>query len=128
MKKIGLIGNNIPMGIIEKSLKEDCEYIDLDSIEQAREYKPGLDMIVADELNELISHERISVFDNRSMKLIQPYMITDYEEYRNYEYPHLTKKQKEADIQPIRTEPKIGRNALCPCGSGKKYKNCCIHS
>ena len=21
--------------------------------------------------------------------------------------------------------PKIGRNAPCPCGSGKKYKNCC---
>ncbi len=21
---------------------------------------------------------------------------------------------------------KIGRNALCPCGSGKKYKNCCL--
>jgi preprotein translocase subunit SecA len=20
---------------------------------------------------------------------------------------------------------KIGRNAPCPCGSGKKYKNCC---
>ena len=20
---------------------------------------------------------------------------------------------------------KIGRNQLCPCGSGKKYKNCC---
>ncbi|SDL18515.1 protein translocase subunit secA [Clostridium cochlearium] len=27
--------------------------------------------------------------------------------------------------QPIRKEPKIGRNDLCPCGSGKKYKNCC---
>lgn len=24
-----------------------------------------------------------------------------------------------------RKEPKIGRNAPCPCGSGKKYKNCC---
>lgn len=24
-----------------------------------------------------------------------------------------------------RTSPKIGRNAPCPCGSGKKYKNCC---
>ena len=24
-----------------------------------------------------------------------------------------------------REEPKIGRNSLCPCGSGKKYKNCC---
>ncbi|KGK82968.1 preprotein translocase subunit SecA [Stutzerimonas degradans] len=25
---------------------------------------------------------------------------------------------------PVRTEPKIGRNELCPCGSGKKYKHC----
>ena len=24
-----------------------------------------------------------------------------------------------------RAEPKAGRNAPCPCGSGKKYKNCC---
>ena len=23
-----------------------------------------------------------------------------------------------------RMEPKIGRNDLCPCGSGKKYKAC----
>jgi uncharacterized iron-regulated membrane protein len=22
---------------------------------------------------------------------------------------------------------KIGRNNPCPCGSGKKYKNCCLH-
>ena len=26
--------------------------------------------------------------------------------------------------QPIRNESKIGRNDPCPCGSGKKYKNC----
>ena len=24
-----------------------------------------------------------------------------------------------------RTEPKVGRNDRCPCGSGKKYKHCC---
>lgn len=23
-------------------------------------------------------------------------------------------------------ENKIGRNNICPCGSGKKYKNCCM--
>ncbi|WML90050.1 SEC-C metal-binding domain-containing protein [Thiothrix lacustris] len=28
--------------------------------------------------------------------------------------------------QVIRTEPKIGRNEPCPCGSGKKYKKCCM--
>jgi len=27
--------------------------------------------------------------------------------------------------QPIRAEQKPGRNDPCPCGSGKKYKNCC---
>ena len=27
---------------------------------------------------------------------------------------------------PIRDEPKVGRNAPCPCGSGKKYKKCCL--
>ena len=26
--------------------------------------------------------------------------------------------------QPIRVEQKIGRNDACPCGSGKKFKNC----
>ena len=26
----------------------------------------------------------------------------------------------------IRPEPKIGRNDPCPCGSGKKYKKCCL--
>lgn len=26
--------------------------------------------------------------------------------------------------EPVRKEREIGRNELCPCGSGKKYKNC----
>ncbi len=26
----------------------------------------------------------------------------------------------------VRAEPKIGRNDPCPCGSGKKYKKCCL--
>ena len=30
-----------------------------------------------------------------------------------------------APAVPVRCEPKIGRNAPCPCGSGKKYKKCC---
>ena len=27
--------------------------------------------------------------------------------------------------QPIRNDKEVGRNDPCPCGSGKKYKNCC---
>jgi len=27
--------------------------------------------------------------------------------------------------KPVRVGPKVGRNDPCPCGSGKKYKQCC---
>ena len=28
--------------------------------------------------------------------------------------------------QPTLRKAKVGRNDPCPCGSGKKYKNCCL--
>lgn len=33
----------------------------------------------------------------------------------------------EHDLPYVRAEPKVGRNDPCPCGSGKKYKKCCLH-
>jgi preprotein translocase subunit SecA len=35
-----------------------------------------------------------------------------------------SKTQQQEVTQPIIAEKKIGRNEPCPCGSGKKYKNC----
>ena len=32
---------------------------------------------------------------------------------------------QEVKKKPVKKEPKVGRNDLCPCGSGKKYKSCC---
>ena len=32
--------------------------------------------------------------------------------------------QRPQPTQPIKAAPKVGRNDPCPCGSGKKYKNC----
>ena len=32
--------------------------------------------------------------------------------------------QPKAKPMPVHVEKKVGRNDLCPCGSGKKYKNC----
>ncbi len=38
----------------------------------------------------------------------------------------MPKESKEVTHTPIvNNEPKVGRNDPCPCGSGKKYKNCC---
>ena len=57
-----------------------------------------------------------------------------------YQIPFRIKKELKIndskDIKPlsmwseskpfIKEEPKVGRNDLCPCGSGKKYKKCCM--
>ena len=36
-----------------------------------------------------------------------------------------TNKDDTVSRGPVKKAKKIGRNDLCPCGSGKKYKNCC---
>jgi curved DNA-binding protein CbpA len=41
------------------------------------------------------------------------------------DYDMETDEDEGIEIEPVRTEPKIGRNEPCPCGSGKKYKKCC---
>ena len=35
-----------------------------------------------------------------------------------------TGPQQQQRTEPIRAEKRVGRNEPCPCGSGKKYKNC----
>lgn len=35
-----------------------------------------------------------------------------------------TDGESTATQEPVRAEKRVGRNDLCPCGSGKKYKNC----
>ncbi|WP_102401176.1 preprotein translocase subunit SecA [Haloimpatiens massiliensis] len=36
-----------------------------------------------------------------------------------------TNQESSGKREPVRKQEKIGRNDPCPCGSGKKYKNCC---
>jgi preprotein translocase subunit SecA len=39
--------------------------------------------------------------------------------------PTSTNHDDSVKRQPVRKDKKAGRNDPCPCGSGKKYKNCC---
>ena len=47
--------------------------------------------------------------------------MTEAKVYDPVEKPKTTEKQKTV----VNDEKKVGRNDLCPCGSGKKFKNCC---
>ena len=33
---------------------------------------------------------------------------------------------REVKLVPFTRTPKVGRNSTCPCGSGNKYKKCCL--
>ena len=54
-------------------------------------------------------------------------MTTNQEDIDSY-FPSddENKPQRPAPTVTIhRQQPKVGRNDPCPCGSGKKFKNCC---
>ncbi|GAB4140233.1 MAG: preprotein translocase subunit SecA [Bacteroidia bacterium] len=55
----------------------------------------------------------------------QPKLQTQREEVTapQQQQPQGPPPQQKAE-QVVRQEPKVGRNDPCPCGSGKKYKNC----
>ena len=49
--------------------------------------------------------------------------LSKFKESRTDDTSTSTNKENKK-MQPVRSEKKIGRNDPCPCGSGKKYKNC----
>lgn len=85
------------------------------------------------ELNEIkdLADELISESEKKHLNLLgnDPYIFSNHyaglmDDYNDIKYSHLTNKEKGYNIKPVRTTPKIGRNELCPCGSGKKSKHC----
>ena len=54
--------------------------------------------------------------------------ITDEEEMNKFTALYNMQLQQLAEVEGDRaaSKLKIGRNDPCPCGSGKKYKKCCL--
>ena len=42
-------------------------------------------------------------------------------------FKHFKAQRSQTATPYIRQGNKVGRNNPCPCGSGKKYKHCCLH-
>jgi hypothetical protein len=55
--------------------------------------------------------------------------MSGFEPARGRSIASWTVPARTSPIEPVeqhrRTEPKVGRNDPCPCGSGKKFKKCC---
>ena len=82
----------------------------------------GFDMF--DEMNKLIREDTVSYLFNIQIEVpVERKAVVDVD---NLESPDMDGvDRKPSKSTPEHVEEKIGRNDLCPCGSGKKYKNCC---
>ncbi|MDR2628337.1 MAG: preprotein translocase subunit SecA [Dysgonamonadaceae bacterium] len=103
----------------------------------------GLFKNMVEEMNKktvsILSRGQIPVRDPQSLRQAAPESKTDYSRYRAQKEDILAGKASAPQnpgmppqgppqpqrTDPIRAEKKVGRNEPCPCGSGKKYKNCC---
>ena len=54
-----------------------------------------------------------------------PFMVEDFERETELTRALKNSTPNYVDEQPQEDLPKVGRNDLCPCGSGLKYKKCC---
>ncbi|MFQ5444219.1 MAG: preprotein translocase subunit SecA, partial [Nitrospinales bacterium] len=84
--------------------------------------KEGFEMF-----NEMISRvkeEALGILFR--VQIAEPEKITDLRQSKEQQLVFSGGDESETKKAPVkRSEKKIGRNAPCPCGSGKKYKKCC---
>ena len=58
------------------------------------------------------------------VKQAEPEQHEDMSQYRAEKANSDGSSSEQPAQGPVRAEKRVGRNDLCPCGSGKKYKNC----
>ena len=79
--------------------------------------------------NENIRMKLIVEFDNENRPINMDYSFLSMKDISEQNRPILEQKIQDRKIQAVQEtitkQRKIGRNQLCPCGSGKKYKKCC---
>ena len=97
------------------------------------EYKREAFQLFSDMLDR-IKHEVISLITRVQIREEQDIEALEAQRQTpssvRYEHPSTTGSDTDAETESTDTQtmtrqgPKVGRNAPCPCGSGKKYKQC----
>ncbi|WP_438866145.1 UPF0149 family protein [Pseudomonas abieticivorans] len=80
----------------------------------------GVDVIGADQADQEVSTEDAVSTEEAVTGLIHVAAVTLFDYWFALRPP-----EQDAPAEVVRSEPKVGRNDPCPCGSGKKYKKCC---
>ena len=120
-------------GIIKKTIEESEEELTLDdewALEFLEEQSAKSVKEVLEELAESGMYDYVSKEDVLDLED----WVCDFSEQDEFDFDNLedgnddeVPKFTDNIIQlPVRQENHVGRNDPCPCGSGKKYKKCCM--
>jgi len=88
-------------------------------------FKTMIDKVNRDVAATLVKGH-IPIQDPDQVRQAQQRRRTDYSNYRTSRSDDNAGRgdDRNKKAEPVRVEKKVGRNDPCPCGSGKKYKNC----
>jgi len=82
---------------------------------------------------EKINSELVSIIMKGNLPIQDPEQVRQVEQRRQLDMSRFNtgrteqgqgQRPEDRKVQPIRVDKKVGRNDPCPCGSGKKFKNC----
>ena len=113
-KKYLIINKDSNMFELAKTLDKDSDYVIINDGSKTE-----------DEIAEIINiASEIKLNNSRPFPGDEPILLKNH---RRLDIPvmHWSDEKNGPELEPVRTEPKIGRNDICLCGSGKKYKKCC---
>jgi hypothetical protein len=108
-------------------LSEIRKAFDENKIEEFMMNKKDINKIINGEYDDEFERHTRDPLDQFSRKNIGHLHSIHYGEPEEYDLGLMKRIIEEPDIEEIEpAEKKVGRNAPCPCGSGKKYKKCCM--
>ncbi len=109
----------------------------MDHIDTMDGLRQGIGLVAYGQSNPLLQYQQegYELFDNMIASINEDVLryviraqVQDNLKREQVAKPIAAKSGKEDQSkkkQPVRKEKKVGRNDPCPCGSGKKYKQCC---
>ena len=101
-------------------MEEVKEYVSKDVEQEALEVPT---VQVMPETGTIMDAVQMSEENNKQREAMEAAISND--QMKRFEA--MAKEWQEAHTQKVRKFDKIGRNDPCPCGSGKKFKNCCMN-
>jgi len=101
-------------------MEEVKEYVSKDVEQEALEVPT---VQVMPETGTIMDAVQMSEENNKQREAMEAAISND--QMKRFEA--MAKAWQEAHTQKVRKFDKVGRNDPCPCGSGKKFKNCCMN-